>query len=153
MKNNKVKNEKKHHNKKIFLIMASITSMLWFWHYNFRFVEFIPLQGNIRDIPEYETWIERKDLWNNSSSIEKKCLKETIKSFNQDYKEKDNILYVRAFMFRDKNSIANYTRQLKKSCYDAEGNVISLEQRVGFFSKYLPRSMKKMATLLDDLFM
>ena len=85
---------------KIYFLIAIV--FVAFWFYNFRWIEFIPHQFNRIDDPKYGTWIERKE-WATPKKLE--CFKEKLKIHHHDWLEKNNKLYIRAYLARDEGSI------------------------------------------------
>ena len=146
-------NRKLKYNRILLLCLTFMMVICGFWYHNFKFVEFIPLEGNVRELSGYGTWIERQDWWENASPADRNCLKQTLVSFGQDYKEQHNKFYIRAFIARDRNAVSNYTRQLIPPCYNEKGEIMVAEQRSGFFPEYLSYSMINIARALDALFM
>jgi hypothetical protein len=114
-------------------------TLVAFWFYNFRWVEFYPSELDMSKQPNLFAIFKRgigsesvdkngKDSWDKVSEDQRNLLKQALIEHHQDYIEKNNRLYIRAFLARDDSEITNYTRFLFN---DGGG-----EQRYGFFPKY-----------------
>ncbi len=135
--------------KKMVWILSVLIIIGIFWYYNFRWVEFIPFEPNVKENPKYGAWIERKE-WITPKRIE--CFKKKLKTLNNDYIEKDNILYVRAYYQRDKNLIINTIQSWGINPNDDKPcSVKNLTGIPGFFAKYIGNN--NFAYFLDNLMM
>ena len=94
----------KKRNKIYFLITIVFVA---FWFYNFRWVEFIPYEFNIRDDRRYGVWIERKER---ITPKRLECFKTHLTNSQHDYKMVGDTLYIRAYLQEDRNMMANMWR-------------------------------------------
>jgi len=116
---------------KMIWIIGILTFLVAFWFYNFRWVEFIPYESNIRDDRRYGAWIERKE-WVTPKRLE--CFKEKLKIHHHDWLEKNNKLYIRGYLTREESTIYLNWWNNSDKCMVGK-NTISLG-RDGFFPEY-----------------
>jgi len=140
---------------KVSIILSIL--VVTFYYYNFRWVEFTPQQITGRG---WSGWQDRKDLWDNAPKELKECLKKSLEYYHQDYKEKDDKLYIRAFLQRDKAEISYYVdgwsvpkKQVKEKCFDRDGRPNGNDKREGFFVDILSYRLDWLGRFLDKLFM
>ena len=117
---------------KIYFLIAIV--FIAFWFYNFRWVEFVPYEFNIRDDRRYGAWIERKER---ITPKRLECFKIHLTNSHHDYKMIGDTLYIRAYLQEDRNMMANMWRwggdpKKDRPCKQYFG----MEVRSGFSPKY-----------------
>jgi hypothetical protein len=130
-------------NKKKISIFIFVT-LVAFWFYNFRWVEFIPHQFNRIDDPNYGVWIERKE-WSTPKRLE--CFKQKLRIHHHDWIEKDGRLYIRAYLAKEESTIYLNWWDNGENCMERGGG----EGRYGFFQDIV--SSNWLGTFLDKLIM
>ena len=140
--------------KKMIWIISLLLLLIGFWYYNFRWVEYIPIQSNYGN-DRQKPWIEQKIWWEKASSKNKQCFKKSLEVHYHDYKEVGDMLYIRAYLQRDKQHISIFTQpwpslQERNEICNPEG-YIGGEPRIGFFYRYIDSPL--FSGILDKLFM
>jgi len=133
----------KKRNKIYFLIAIAFVA---FWFYNFRWIELKPLKYSWKNGGEL---IPVKATMN-----DKQCFKHILKIKYHDYLEKNNIIYIRAYLEREMPNISmNWISWGNdKLCDDLGENNAPLGQN-GFFLDMFSSSFEWLGIFLDKLVM
>jgi len=136
---------------KMIWILSAILFLVAFWFYNFRWVEFIPVEYKDQGVASLKSPYIKRPEWITEKNLN--CFKIRLDANNHDYIAKDKKLYVRAYVASNYNLIDNIwegSENLEvKKCDPYGGGVIPS----GFFINIMPHKLHWFGQLLDKLIM
>jgi hypothetical protein len=94
--------------KKVLPVLLVAISIIAFFYWNYRYVQFYPVEFNNEEyvVDEKSTSTE---FYNN--------LKKVLNYYGEDFKEDGGIIYVKNKMFRNRELSSNYTKKAKDTTW------------------------------------